>query len=195
LSRKILFLPGFQKKPFDALKKAEAIKLFLENRGWRVEVSNYGNGQPMILPIEKYLEKVRSEVEQIKPGVIIAHSLGGIIARRLIEIERVEGVERLVMLESPHNGVSPWLLRIFGYPNWPVIRDIERGSEFLTRLNGFHKGIIPTAYCQIGGLLTAIAPGIFEIKGAHAKDFPRITHSGLRTEPSVLEEIARFVER
>jgi hypothetical protein len=191
----VLFLPGFQKRSFNALEKAEAIKLFLENRGWWVEVSNYGHGRPMNLPTSIYLEELRSEFEQIRPKAVVAHSLSGILVRCLIEIERMRGIERLVMLESPHNGVPSWLLRIFGYPNWPVIWEVKKGSKLLAHLNTAPRGEIDTRYCQIGGMLATIAPGIFKMSGAYVKDFPGVTHSGLRTNSMVLEEIARFIER
>ena len=190
-----MFLPDFQKNAFNALEKARAIKSFLESRDWQVEVSNYGNGRPMNLPITIYLEEVRNEIEHIRPRAIVAHSFGGIIARCMIEMERMKGIERLVMLETPHNGVPRWLLQAFRYPKWPVIWEVEKGSKLLDRLNTFPRGRGDARYCQIGGVLTATAPRIFKISDAYIRNFPWITHSGLRTEPIVLAEIARFIER
>ncbi len=191
--KNVFYLPGFQKDNFDRFEISRVIKSFLESDGWKVNVSNYGNDRPMNLPIWIYLEEAACELKKQKPDVIIAHSFGGIIARYLIEIKNVS-VDKLVMLETPHNGVPMIFMRLLGYPNWPAVRVILKGSPFLSFLNSkFLERGVGSHYYQIGGLYTTLAHQFFDLPGVRKKVFPLVSHSNLHNDPHVLAEISRFL--
>jgi len=103
---------------------------------------------------ENFADKLKSEHEPGTQIDIVAHSLGGIIAREMIRLRKTDlqtvGIEigRVITLGTPHEGtyaaVSPsaefisLLNDIFG-PTWdtPVFRELGPEHEFIVTLNEY----------------------------------------------------------
>ena len=130
----------------------------LEDYDFTVYVSHYAPGDGVTcLPVKKYAEFLGEEIERIRGEGreevdqvdIVAHSMGGLVARWYIEVgdEAKDGghaknVRKLIMLETPNHGFNDELLALFtgGFAqpevkSWDSIKDMTWGSEFLRRLN------------------------------------------------------------
>lgn len=196
MKERILFLTGFQKDRFNPFEKSKEIKRYLEQLRYRVYTSCYANGQPMIKPLEFYAKEVAEEIERIKPTVIIAHSMGGLIARYLIEQMGYQ-IEKLIMLETPNQGIPSWPIKIGMLPNWQSVQDMKRNSDFMQKLNKDYHGTKnrpPTRYFQIGGIYSVIFQSIFRLEGIPMKIFKTITHSGLRSNKRSIKEIIKILK-
>jgi hypothetical protein len=125
-------------------------------QGRDVFISNYAidNKVPTILSISLYAQRLQEEIDFIKKkeGVnnvdIVAHSMGGLIARRYVEAEDFHDIqmcyngdiEKLIMIATPNHGV---LMNISIYGVLPFdtnlmytsIGEMAPGSPFLETLN------------------------------------------------------------
>jgi pimeloyl-ACP methyl ester carboxylesterase len=86
--------------------------------------------------------------------VIIAHSIGGLIARRILVEKKPEltNVVLLVEIASPHKGPQDYaqLLKDLMLPGGALIADLKPGSHFLTTLNNSWQTLPgrPHTYCE-----------------------------------------------
>jgi pimeloyl-ACP methyl ester carboxylesterase len=102
------FFPGVHY--YDSLIKA------LENEGYQVEVAFYDWRQSNAATAFSYLKHKVDEIKQITNSDcvdIIAHSMGGLVARSYIQSDNYEDdVDRLILLGTPNHGssdaYSPW---------------------------------------------------------------------------------------
>ena len=196
MAEKVLFLTGFQRKPFDPLDKGKEIKRYLEKQGYKVYISNYSDGRPMTKSLIVYAREVAKEVEAIKPVAIIAHSMGGLIARYIIEQMGYQ-IDKLIMLETPNQGIPLWPIRFGIMPNWQSVQDMMRNSIFLRKLNRDwqkRKKRISTCYFQIRGIYSVLFPGIFKSQGVPTETFKTISHSGLRANKRAIRQITKFLK-
>jgi pimeloyl-ACP methyl ester carboxylesterase len=199
LIKKVLFLPGFHSKSFNPLEKGKEIKMRLEEAEWEVSVSNYSDGEPTRLPLPLYSEKVATEIELIKPVAIIAHSMAGLIVLRSI-LQSNHQVHKLILLESPVNGVPVWAMKIWimktdASLDWPSVRDMLRSSAFLQQLNkDWQRKQSQISLFQIGGVYSALLPRIFFFPQVPTKVFKTVTHSGLRSNRRVIETILQILK-
>lgn len=190
---RILFLPGFQKEKFDPQEKGAEIKQALETKGFKVYISNFSNGQPTKEPLNVYARQVREEVKTIRPRTIIAYSIGGLIARKVIESSTEDlCIETLIMLETPNLGTTLLRVRELGFPEWPSVQDMLKGSDFIRELNRDwfeREKVLKTRYFQIGGNRFIRFPDIFRLPEIMTNEFKGIDHSELRTDPRVIQKI------
>jgi len=191
---RILFLTGFQRRPFNPFEKSKYLKEHLEQQGYKLYTSQYGNGQPMTKSLQVYIQQVAVEIQRIKPTAIIAHSMGGLIVRYLIEQKGYQ-IEKLIMLETPNQGIPFWLIKIGRLPNWQSVRDMTKNSEFLKNLNkDWQARRLHTRYFQIGGIYSVIFPQLFTLQGIPTKIFKTVTHSSLRSNKRVIGEIIEILK-
>jgi len=87
------------------------------NDSYTVYVSHYAYDTVTALSIQEYAGNLQNEINQIMndEGVtkvdIVAHSMGGLIARYYIEMMNgYKNVRKLVMLETPNQGANKYLL-------------------------------------------------------------------------------------
>jgi len=193
----ILFLLGFQKEEFDPEEKGEKMKQSLKEKGFKVYISNYSNGQPMKEPLDVYVNQVKGEVKTIRPIVIIAHSIGGLIARNVIERSTEDlGIETLIMLETPNLGTTLRRVKALGFPEWPSVLDMLKGSDFLRELNKDwleRQKTLKTRYFQIGGNRFVRFPDIFRLPKTITIEFKDLDHSELRTDSQVIQKIIEIL--
>jgi triacylglycerol esterase/lipase EstA (alpha/beta hydrolase family) len=189
-------LTGFQDDYFNPFDKSKVIKKYLEQQGFKVYTSCYANGEPMTKSLKVYIKEVAKEIERIKPSVIIAHSMGGLIIRYLIE-QMGYKIEKLIMLETPNQGIPSWPIRIGILPDCQSVRDMMKGSEFMLQLNKdwqAKRRQTAISYFQIGGIYSTIFPRIFGLQGIPIKVFKTITHSGLRSNKRSITEIIKILK-
>jgi len=170
------------------------MKAFFAQHGIEVYVADYAKGQPTCEELEVYTEEVKRYIKEIKPVAIIAHSMGGIIARYVIETNPQLEIQKLIILESPNQGIPSWSLpiaKLLGIPpDWPSTKSMVRGSRFFQQLR--HK-VAKTRYYNIGGIYSLIFPSIFNLPDVPMKIF--ITrHSVLRKDFRVLRYVLQILQ-
>lgn len=95
-------------------------------------------------PLRAFIEQVRRETKQEQVD-IIAHSLGGLIARYAIQrLDQAMGVRTLITMATPHRGTYA-----AQYANTPVMWELRPDSELLAELNGDDWGQYPTRLVAI----------------------------------------------
>ena len=101
------------------------------------------NLEPLFGSIDHYVELIARRVEQIGvcsgtvPIVIVAHSMGGLAARRYLASRQAStAVTRLVTLGTPHHGtlVANWSTAINA-------KQMRPGSDFMQSLNQAHDAV------------------------------------------------------
>lgn len=108
------------------------IRRRLARAGWTVATLNL---EPVFAGIEHYADQVGHAVQALAAAarsdqvILVAHSMGGLVARAYLQRYGVSRVARLVTLGSPHHGSR--LARLgFGLN----ARQMEPGSEWLAEL-------------------------------------------------------------
>jgi len=128
----------------------------IDNNHYNVYISNYTKNThlPTLLNISEYAKNLKEEIDEVKKieGVdkinIIAHSMGGLVARRYIEsIDFSDNyydsdVENLIMLGTPNKGVLSSVFKklilsnpVFDYTVYKCLDEMFFGSQFLLTLN------------------------------------------------------------
>ncbi len=77
--------------------------------------------------------------------IIVAHSMGGLVARRYIQIFGGDSVDKLILITTPNNGIEGKVesyCGIFG-PAVPC-SEMDQGSLFLNQLNMAQTNTVPT---------------------------------------------------
>ncbi len=76
--------------------------------------------------------------------ILITHSMGGLVARRYIQVFGEDSVDKLILITSPNNGISSNTLRIcpiFG--SRLECEDMDKNSLFMNKLKNSAKPTIP----------------------------------------------------
>ena len=87
------------------------------------------------LRLNEYIEKIlqRTGRDKVK---LVAYSMGGLVARRYMDIFGTGKVDTLVTIGTPHHGINPGVRRICGLSGSELeCREMAKGSVFLKRLN------------------------------------------------------------
>lgn len=107
------------------------------------------NLEPVQGPIESYLQSVDIAVQRLiqttgKPPVLVAHSMGGLVARAWLRDNAANRarVAHIVTIGTPHHGT--WLARFSHLPNG---RQMSIASPWLDRLNASHASEPPLFTC------------------------------------------------
>jgi len=149
----VLLVHGFQWRPYNPVDLWMTMKERLEDDGFEVYISNYAH-RPTFGNIQTYAKALSEEIEDIKSATgarrvdIVAHSMGGLVARTYIESEDFapnsnlynDDVGKLAMLGTPNHGtpVFTWFRKIF-FPESSSVRQMLPNSPFLNILN--HGGV------------------------------------------------------
>lgn len=112
--------------------------------------------------IENYALRLHELIESIKrvsgsPKVIIvAHSMGGLVARQYTTFFGYDSIERIITINTPHQGIDERIYRackVFGSDK--ECEDMKQNSVFLQRLAPVNESkyvIISSAGCLMEGL-------------------------------------------
>lgn len=120
--------------------------------------------------------------------VVIAHSMGGLVARRALEDPALASrVELLVTLGSPHHG-TPVARYVLG----ANARDMEPGSAFMKRIEPVPPPVPIVSVCSRADNL--IFPHRTSmIDGADNRELPLLGHMGMIASRRVAEEVAKVL--
>ena len=114
------------------------------------EPENYVVVQIKSENIDTYALRLREIIQTIKHKtgkpkvVIIAHSMGGLVARRYLQIFEEEDVEKLIMVGTPNKGIEGGIASLC-----PIVgselacRDMKKDSLFINKLNSGKLPEIP----------------------------------------------------
>ena len=102
------------------------------------------NLEPLLGNIDSHAKSVATVIRQLrcKCGgarvTIIAHSMGGLVARAALRLLEADDIRQIVTLGSPHHGT--WLAQLL--PGLPY-RQMQPDSEWLAALNAAQEGRFP----------------------------------------------------
>ncbi len=116
--------------------------------------------------------------------IIIAHSMGGLIARTLLRDLGAGAIRRIVTIASPHHGTT----MVRGLP-WPDTRQMSRASPWLEALNRAQEGRFTV---PVTSIFTAqdnlVAPGSSaRLEGAELHELRGVGHLGILRSHRALE--------
>jgi len=146
--------------------------------------------EPLLVDIETQARRVAPELLALQSRcngervVIIAHSMGGLVARALLRELGAGVIRRIITIASPHHG-SP-LAR--GLP-WPCARQMSDASPWLRTLNSTQesKFTVPMAsiYSREDNLV--VPAGSACLQGAELHELRGIGHFGMLRSRRVLD--------
>ena len=192
----------------------------LEGNGYVVYISNYTHDTTVGThkDIRYYAKNLAEEIEVIKEKEnvskvdIVAHSMGGLVARAYIESGDFGGdlykndVRKLIMLGTPNHGVIwAWLSKLI--PGWEAERQMIPYSAFLNVLNhgcakcktGEDEINQEVEYYTIAGDKSWIGHSdgfipVESVKLSNVRNFIYpVTHSELRTDYEVYQKVKEIL--
>jgi hypothetical protein len=119
--------------------------------------------------IETYGLRLREAVNVIKHKtgqdkvVLVAHSMGGLVARRYLQLFGDDDVAALIMIGTPNNGITgktKTLCHVFGGKD--ECEDMKSGSLFITKLNAGVQPRIPI-YTFAGSGCDGMDDGVVDV--------------------------------
>lgn len=126
---------------------------------------------PLLGTIEIYAEQLAQRIDVIcaltgsKQVILIAHSLGGLVARSYLQRYSQEKVAQLITLGTPHHGSQ-----LAWFSLGPAVKQLRPGSPALIKLNSADTAAIPitSLYSLHDNLVAPQASSYL----AHAKNIP-----------------------
>lgn len=165
-------------RPFVAALRAAGIE--------RVDAVNL---EPLFADIDALARDLLQRIEGLgacRPVVIVAHSMGGLVARAAARIAPSGMIERIVTLGTPHHGTE--LACRF---RWANTRQMCPGSPWLLELNGAQEGRpgvpLTSLYSLDDNLIAPAASAA--VRGARLIELRGLGHLSLLSARSVLERI------
>ncbi len=131
---------GHQITPVGLYKGAyKQIKKFLESKGHTVHTFPYDWRKPIDTSAHKLKDFVeeRGKTDSSRQFVFIAHSMGGLVARRyldLFESEAEKWLDKLIMLGTPNKGSYEPLRAMKGATNVAKIAGVRYGQPAVRRI-------------------------------------------------------------
>jgi len=187
-----------------------ALHWYLDAAGFRVVNIGYPSTRKSIESLSlEAIPRSLSECSGASRIHFVTHSMGGILLRRFLAEDRIEGLGRVVML-GPPNGGSEIVdnlghIELFRKLNGPAGVELGTGEEDLPRRLGrvdFELGVI--AGTRTLNLLTsAMIEGLDDGKvsvsstkyaGATAHLTLPVTHTFMTIDPEVLSQTRHFIE-
>ncbi len=125
---------GRNHKPI-AMKATYYYIAYIDGPGYKTIISKSENIDTYAIRLEEMISWVKKATgaDQVD---IIAHSMGGLVARRYIQVFGEDSVDKLIMIGTPNHGITPRLARlcsVFGEEK--ECRDMEENSSFMNTLN------------------------------------------------------------
>jgi len=140
------------------------------------------NLEPLLGNIDSHAAYVANEIRQLRRDcggarvAIIAHSMGGLVARNVLRLLGPDDISRIVTLGSPHHGTS--LARAL--PGLPY-RQMEPGSAWLAELNAAQEGHfrVPVTCIYSANDILVRPPWSAALEGTTRIELERLGHLGL----------------
>lgn len=148
------------------------------------------NLEPLFADIDALARELLEHIEGLgacgRPVVIVAHSMGGLVARAAARIAKPGVIGRIITLGTPHHGTE--LACRFG---WPNTRQMCRGSDWLLALNGQQEGRfgvpLTSLYSVDDEFIVPTASAT--VYGARSIELRGLGHLSLLRAPRVIESI------
>jgi pimeloyl-ACP methyl ester carboxylesterase len=166
-------------------------------RGWieRLRAEGFApvravNLEPLCADLGLHAARVERELRSLQrecdgaPVAIVAHSMGGLVARAALRASGPQLISRIVTLGSPHHGT-----RIAGWFGWPPMTQMTPGSPWLRALNAAQEGRLAVPLTSIYSLEdNLIVPAASaRLEGAEMRELRGVGHLGLLSSPRALE--------
>jgi triacylglycerol esterase/lipase EstA (alpha/beta hydrolase family) len=145
--------------------------------------------EPLFAGIETCAEELLGELEVLvargggHPIRIVAHSMGGLVARAALRRARPGLIGRIITLGAPHHGTAA-ACRF----HWPNARQMCPGSGWLTELNACQEGRldipVTTIYSLDDNYIVPAVSALF--RGARTLELAGLGHLGLLSSKRVL---------
>ncbi|MFT4343953.1 MAG: alpha/beta fold hydrolase [Candidatus Woesearchaeota archaeon] len=100
--------------------------------------------------IDTYAIRLRELIEAVKTRtgqdkvIIVAHSMGGLVSQRYIQLFGDMSVDTLIQIGTPNHGVSGRIAQFCGFPGSKLeCRDMQEGSVLLGKLRAGRQPSVP----------------------------------------------------
>ena len=148
--------------------------------------------EPPFADIEAYAAEVLAQLEALssrgggRAVTVVAHSMGGLVARAALRRARPHLIGRIITLGAPHHGTA--LACCF---RWSNARQMCPGSSWLTELNACQEGRlgipVTTLYSLDDNYL--VPAGSARLRGARTLELEGLGHLSLLGSKRVLEHV------
>ncbi len=149
------------------------------------------NLEPLFADIDTYARDLLGRLEAIgaspaRPVAIVAHSMGGLVARAALREAKSGMIGRIITVGTPHHGTA-----IACRFRWPSTRQMCCGSPWLLELNARQEarpGLPVTSLHSLDDNLIVPA-GSAVLPGARSIELRGLGHLSLLCSPDVLRRI------
>lgn len=147
--------------------------------------------EPLFADIDTYARELLARIEAIgaspaRPVAIVAHSMGGLVARAALRGAGPGAIGRIITVGTPHHGTV--VACPFG---WPSTRQMCRGSDWLFELNARQEGKpgvpVTSLYSLDDNLIVPADSAV--LRGGRSVGLCGLGHLGLLRSPQVLRRI------
>jgi predicted alpha/beta hydrolase family esterase len=156
------------------------------------------NLEPLSGDMETYRASVEQELRALHqqsrgaPVAIVAHSMGGLVARALLRSADPRLIRRIVTVASPHHGTTLALCLPL-----PAARQMRTDDPWLQKLNVEQEGQFASPTTTIcsreDGLVTPASSAV--LKGAEVREMRGLGHFGLLRSRRALDSIVGALGR
>jgi pimeloyl-ACP methyl ester carboxylesterase len=150
------------------------------------------NLEPLFADIDIHAARVAQELRALQREThgarvsIIAHSMGGLVARAALRLLPAESIGRIITIASPHHGTQ--LARCF---QWSLpLRQMLPHSAWLRALNTAQEGQLPVPLTSIYSLEDnlVVPPRSARLAGAEAHELRGLGHLALLSSRRAIEQ-------
>jgi triacylglycerol esterase/lipase EstA (alpha/beta hydrolase family) len=159
---------------------------------WNVATVNL---EPIFVPVERYADVIAAAVEQLRAATgaeritLVCHSMGGLAARSYLRRHGHEAVQRVITINTPHNGT---LFALFGHG--ANARQMRHACDFVRELAVDDEPVEFVCFASQHDNL--IVPRDNQVLPcAEAVWFERIGHLTMTANNAVLQRLVDVVER
>jgi len=156
------------------------LHLIGRKRNYKIHFDSGQNVDDMAKALAQFVEDVKEVTGEEKVD-IIAHSLGGLVARlSMVEFDVEKSVASLVTLGTPHKGTYP-----ARYANTSITRDLRPESDLIMRINAkpWPKEIRGISFWSRNDLFVLPADSA-RVEGTTQIDMTPFTHYSYLLDPS-----------
>jgi triacylglycerol esterase/lipase EstA (alpha/beta hydrolase family) len=148
------------------------------------------NLEPLFADIEAHALRVEHELHALQRETngarvaIVAHSMGGLVARAALRSLGANSISRIVTLAAPHHGTQ--IARWF---RWLPVRQMSPDSAWLRALNASQEGHLAIAFTSIYSLHDNLImpPRSARLDGASMHELHGLGHVGLLSSRHAIE--------
>jgi triacylglycerol esterase/lipase EstA (alpha/beta hydrolase family) len=185
----LIFVHGLGGGRGDFLLMAQYLRLKGRKRSYRIKFQKGQTIDGMAAALARFVRDVTKATRQ-KKVEIVAHSLGGLVARAALVDHGLEtSVRTLVTLGSPHQGTHP-----ARYLHSKIIKDLRPESLYLRRLNRkrWPKKVRGVAFWSRSDLFI-LPPESATVEGMENRDATPFTHYSYLIDPLCWSQIAEIL--